>query len=140
MMSAVSEFRVRNQLAELPRVGEQVASFSKTHQLPRNVAHAFDLSLTEWITNIISHGYADSREHWIEIHLAIVDDQMRAEIVDDGREFNPLIHPPADTSAPLETRPTGGLGLHMMRQLMDRVEYRREGDQNIVTLTKQCQP
>lgn len=135
-MSAVSEFRLRNQLAELRRVGERVLEFAQANQLPQNMAQAIDLSLVEWITNIISYAYPDSLEHWIDVRLALTSGEVRLEVADDGRVFNPLNHPPVDTSAPLETRPIGGLGIHMMRRLMDRVEYRREGGRNVVTMVK----
>lgn len=135
-MSAVSEFRLRNQFAELRRVGERVQEFAQAQQLPQNIAQAIDLSLVEWITNIISYAYPDAREHWIDVRLAMTPGEVRLEVTDDGREFNPLNHPPVDTDAPLETRPIGGLGIHMMRKLMDRVEYRREGAKNIVSMSK----
>jgi anti-sigma regulatory factor (Ser/Thr protein kinase) len=135
-MSAVSEIRLRNDLAELRRLGREVENFAAAHHLSSGLIHAFDLSLVEWVTNIISYGYAEPGEHWIEIRLAAAGDQVRAEVVDDGREFNPLAHPPADTSVPLENRPIGGLGIHMIRKLMDQVEYRREGGRNMVTMIK----
>ena len=62
--------------------------------------------------------------------------QARAEVEDDGREFDPLTRPPVDTSAPLEQRGIGGLGVHMVRQLMDSVEYRRVTGRNILTMTR----
>ena len=125
------------QLAELERLGEEVRLFATAQKLPPSLAQAFDLSLAEWVTNIISYGYADAGEHWIQVRLSITDQQVRAEVMDDGREFDPLTHPPVDTSVPLETRAIGGLGIHMMRKLVDGVEYRREGAKNIVTLTSQ---
>ena len=135
-MSAVSEFRLRNELTELRRLGEEVENFTAAHHLPSGLTQAFDLSLVEWVTNIISYGYLKPGEHWIEIRLAIAGNQVCAEVVDDGCEFNPLSHPPVDTSAPLESRPIGGLGIHMMRKLMDRVEYRRERGRNVITMIK----
>ena len=135
-MSAVSEFQLRNQLPELRRANDLVQAFSQANDLPQIVVQALDLSLTEWITNIISYGYADSAEHLIQVRLEIVNGTVRAEVTDDASPFNPLTHPPVDTNAPLETRAIGGLGIHMMRRLMDAVDYRREGTRNIVTMSK----
>jgi anti-sigma regulatory factor (Ser/Thr protein kinase) len=135
-MSAVSELRLRNQLAELRRTSEWVGEFARANQLPPALAHALELSLVEWVTNVISYAYPDAREHWITIRLAIDTNEVRAEVTDDGRGFDPLTYPPVDTSAPLEKRAVGGLGIHMMRKLMDDVEYRREGERNIVTMVK----
>ena len=64
--------------------------------------------------------------------------QARVEVEDDGRAFNPLDLPPVDTTVPLEQRPVGGLGVHMIRQLMDSVEYRRADGRNILTLTRRA--
>ena len=120
-------------------MGEEVEQFVTAHRLSKTVAQALDLSLTEWVTNIISYGFSDAREHWIDVRLAIAANQVQAEIEDDGREFNPMAHPHVDTGAPLETRPVGGLGIHMMKKLMDSVEYRRHTGRNIVTLAKRLE-
>jgi len=68
--------------------------------------------------------------------METADGEVRVEVIDGGKQFNPLTLPPVDVAAPLETRPIGGLGIHMMRQLMDTVEYRRERDTNILLLIK----
>ena len=135
-MITVSEFRLRNQIAEIRRIGVFVRSFSRAHLLSANLAQAIDLSLVEWVTNVISYAYPDALEHWIDVRLESTDAGVRVQVVDDGREFNPLNHPPVDTNVPLERRTIGGLGIHMMRKLMDRVEYRREGARNVVTMFK----
>jgi anti-sigma regulatory factor (Ser/Thr protein kinase) len=135
-MNLVSEHRLRNDLQETRQVGPWVESFVRQAKLPRPVQDALDLSLVEWITNIISYAYEDAGEHWITVRFLAGDDQARAVVEDDGREFNPLTRPPVDTTAPLETRAIGGLGIHMIRQLMDAVEYRRENGRNALTMTK----
>ena len=135
-MNDVSEFQLRNRLTELTRAGERLQEFCAQEQLGQEVAHAFDLTLAEWLTNIISHGFDDASERWIEVRLKSAGRFVEMEIEDDGRPFNPLTHPPVDTAAPLENRAIGGLGIHMIRRLIDRVEYRREGNRNVVTFTK----
>ena len=135
-MSAISEFRLRNQLPELRRLGDMVQTFAQSNQLPPPVVQALDLSLAEWVTNVISHAHQDAAEHWIDVRLSVANGAVRVEVRDDGLEFNPLLHPPADTTTPLEERNIGGLGILMMRKLMDSVEYRREGTRNVVTMTK----
>ena len=135
-MNLVAEHRLRNDPSEARQIGDWVAEFSARAGLPGEVQNAIDLSLVEWITNIISYGFEDSREHWILIRFRKAAMEVRVEIEDDGVEFNPLTHPPADTSTPLERRPIGGLGVHMIRKLMDSVLYRREGGRNILTLVK----
>ena len=94
------------------------------------------IALVEWVTNVISYAYEDAREHWIVIRFLTGSGQARVEVEDDGRAFNPLTLPPVDTHAPLEQRPIGGLGIHMIQQIMDSVEYRREAGRNILTMTR----
>jgi serine/threonine-protein kinase RsbW len=135
-MSAVTELRLRNQLAELRRLSEWIGELARVNQWPPSLAHAVELSLVEWVTNVISYAYPDSQEHWITVRLDTDASKVRAEVVDEGIAFNPLTYPPVDISAPLEQRAIGGLGVHMMRKLMDEVEYCRKGERNIVTMIK----
>jgi anti-sigma regulatory factor (Ser/Thr protein kinase) len=128
--------RLKNDLGETARLGPWVESFAQSAGLSSSVQNAVDLSLVEWVTNIISYGYEDRGEHWIAVRLEAGDGQVRLEVEDDGREFNPLQHPPVDTTEPLESRPVGGLGIHMIRQLMDTVEYQRRSGRNLLVLTK----
>jgi anti-sigma regulatory factor (Ser/Thr protein kinase) len=135
-MNLVAEYRLRNDPAEARRIEEWMKSFAEAAHLSSEARNAFDLALVEWVTNVISYAYEDGREHWIQVRFLTSSDQARIEIEDDGREFNPLKLPPVDTSAPLEQRPIGGLGIHLIRRLMDSVEYRREAGRNILTMTR----
>ena len=135
-MNLVAEYRLRNDLAEARRTEEWLKSFAEAAQLSPAARNAFDLALTEWITNVISYAYEDDQEHWISIRFLTAPSRARVEVEDDGRAFNPLTLPPVDTTVPLEQRPVGGLGIHMIRQLMDSVEYRRADGRNFLTLTR----
>ena len=137
-MNLVAEYRLRNDLAEARRSGGWIQSFAETAPLSPDARNAFDLALTEWITNVISYAYEDDEEHWISVRFLTAPSQARVEVEDDGRAFNPLDLPPVDTTVPLEQRPVGGLGVHMIRQLMDSVEYRRADGRNILTLTRRA--
>lgn len=135
-MNLVAEYRLRNDAAESRQIEKWVLSFAEAAQLSPTARNAFDLALVEWVTNVISYAYEDAGEHWIVIRFLVGAGQARAEVEDDGREFNPLTRPPVDTNAPLEQRGIGGLGVHLVRQLMDSVAYRREADRNILTMTR----
>ncbi len=135
-MNLTSEHRLRAQLAETRLVEGWLRDFASRTAWPEAVRNAFDLALEEWLTNIISHAFTDQREHFIVVRLNMTPGEARVEVEDDGREFNPLTHPPVDTGVPLEQRSVGGLGLHMIKKLMDVVEYRRTEGRNILTLRK----
>ena len=135
-MNLVAEYRLRNDPVESRQIEEWVQAFAETAQLSPATRNAFDLALVEWITNVISHAYDDAREHWITVRFLTAPGQARVEVEDDGRAFNPLTLPAVDTNTPLEQRAIGGLGVHMVRQLMDSVEYRRAEGRNILTMTR----
>ena len=126
----------KNELAEIGRLGQVVEEFAELHHLPPNLVFQFNVALEEILTNVISYGYEDSGEHEIMIRLSCTEEEMTAEVEDDGRPFNPLEAAEPDTSKPLEDRPVGGLGIHFVRKFMDKVEYRRQQGKNLLMMKK----
>ena len=100
------------------------------------VARQLVLALDEVVTNIILHGYEDPAGQEVEARLTVRESLLTAEVEDAGRAFNPLDAPTPDLSAPLDERALGGLGIHLVKSLMDRVEYRRDGEKNVLTVRK----
>ena len=88
------------------------------------------------LTNIISYAYDDAAEHQIGIRVALDGDSVCLRVEDDGRAFNPLDVPSPDLGLDFAERPVGGLGVHIVRSLMDTLEYRREDDRNILIMRK----
>ena len=125
---------LRNDLAELQRLNQLVTDFAEHHSLPSELVFRVTLVLEEIITNVISYGYEDEMEHEISVRLSWEDPDMKIEVEDDGRPFNPLEAPPPDMLKPLAERPVGGLGIHLVREMMDKLEYRRENDKNLLVL------
>lgn len=113
--------------------------FVRDHQLPAPVAQAADLALEEHLTNILTHGYQDAAEHEISIRLGIMQGELKLEMSDDARPFNPLSQPPPDLTLPLEERPLGGLGVHMILKLMTRVAYARVNNRNTFTMWRKIE-
>jgi sigma-B regulation protein RsbU (phosphoserine phosphatase) len=131
------EIHLRNQLSELARLRGTLTEFGRQHGLRDNVLRDLNLALEEIVTNIISHGYTDGREHEIRVRLGIEAQEMRVEVEDDGKPFNPLEAPEADITTPLEERAEGGLGIHLVRKLTDGLEYRWHGGRNLLVMKKQ---
>jgi serine/threonine-protein kinase RsbW len=126
---------LRNDLSEIERVHRQVEEHAGEWSLSDSALNAINVSLDEILTNIISYGYDDERDHVIAVSLALADDgTLTIEVDDDGKPFNPLEMPEPDTSAAIDDRPIGGLGIHLVLRLMDDVRYRRENDRNLLTL------
>jgi phosphoserine phosphatase RsbU/P len=130
------EIKLHNKLSELASANQTVTEFGQQHGLPDSVLHDFNLALGEILTNIISYGYTDSGEHEIAVRLSIEPGEMRVDIEDDGKPFNPLEAPEVDTTSPLEERAVGGLGVHLVRKLTDGLEYRRHEGKNLLVMKK----
>ena len=130
------QFTLKNRIAEIAALGERLGEFAAVHQLTPNVLHDLNLALEEAVTNIISHGYSDHREHEILVCIRVESGAVIAELKDDARPFNPLTVPEADATKPLDERTAGGLGIHLMRKLMDGIEYQRLEDGNLLIMKK----
>ncbi len=133
------EIKLSNKLSELDGFNQALAEFGRQHGLPDKVMHDLNLALEEILTNIISYGYTDKLEHDIKVRLRVEPGEIGIEVEDDGQPFNPLEAPEADTTKPLEERAIGGLGIHLVRKLMDGLEYKRQGDRNFLTVKKKTQ-
>jgi len=130
------EFCLQNTPADLGRLLPALEAFAREHPLPAPVFNAADLALEEHVSNVVSYAYEDRTAHEILIRLSVVDQHLEIEVEDDGRPFNPLSQPPVDVTLPLEDKPIGGLGVHLIRTLMDVVEYRRVAGHNILRMRK----
>lgn len=130
------ELVLKNTPEDKQRVAPAIAEFSSQHGLPPKVTEAFDLALEEHLTNILNYGYRDKAAHEILVRMTFKSPWAQIEVEDDGIPFNPLARPEVDTSRPLDEKPIGGLGIHMIRKSMDELAYRREGERNILTFRK----
>jgi len=128
--------RIKNDLLELGKVSQVVEEFNETHRLPLRVANAVSLALDEIITNIITYGYQDQENHFIDIRISLQDEQVLVEVEDDAREFNPLTISEADTKSTIEKRAIGGLGLHLIRNMMDEIHYTYKNHKNCLLMKK----
>jgi serine/threonine-protein kinase RsbW len=126
-------FTLSNALSEVPRAAEQVEAFCHDRNIPAAVAYKFGLALDEMLTNVISYAFADGESHAIEIRLEKRDGYLTAVMSDDGAPFDPLTQPAPDVHAPLEQRKIGGLGIHLLRKLMDDADYQRRDGRNHLT-------
>jgi serine/threonine-protein kinase RsbW len=134
-VSASIELDLRQDLAELGVVGERLAAFAAANGIAEDVVLQVNLALEELITNIIMHAQADSACH-IHLRLSLDAGALTAVLSDDAAAFDPLTMPAPDITAPLEERSVGGLGIHLVRSLIDQVDYQRQGGRNQTTLIK----
>ena len=129
-------FRIGNKIAEMSKIAEGVDKFGADHALPKSVLNDLNVALDEVLNNTISYAYVDDRPHEIVVSLSLTRDKLIAEVRDDGLPFNPLKAPPPDLSGGSSERRLGGIGVHLVKSLMDDVEYVREGSSNRLRLRK----
>jgi anti-sigma regulatory factor (Ser/Thr protein kinase) len=89
-------------------------------------------------TNIVLHGYGAGEPGPITVEVDRADDGARVTITDEGRAFDPADAPVPDLAAPWEEREAGGLGWHLVRQVVDELRYERRAGANLVTLVKRA--
>lgn len=127
---------LKNDPAEIARLAALVVEFGARHHLPPTVVSHFNIALDEAVSNIIAHAHGDPGLHEIAVRIALADGALSVELSDDGRAFDPRAAPEPDLDAPLDDRQVGGLGIHLVRRLMDEVHYRREGGRNHLSFAK----
>jgi anti-sigma regulatory factor (Ser/Thr protein kinase) len=125
-----------NRLPEIGRLAGLVDAFGNAHGLSFELIVNLNLSLDEVLTNVIAYGDDDDAAHDVVVRIRLDGDRVWAEVEDDGRAFNPLEIAPPDIPAGLDRKGVGGLGVYLVRSLMDTVEYRRERERNVFTMSK----
>ena len=129
-------FRIPADLDELRRVAEAAEELGAQEDWSPALVHQVDLAIEELGNNIVRHGFEGGPGE-IRITLISDDDAITIEIADNGRPFNPLKDAPEpDLESALEDRPIGGLGIHLVLNMMDEMHYRREKEHNLLTLVK----
>jgi anti-sigma regulatory factor (Ser/Thr protein kinase) len=128
--------QTKNSIEEIPVATAQASSWLLANAIPKDVVHFVCLAIEELVSNCVKYGYDDALEHVIEIVIGFTGSHVAVSVIDDGHPFNPLDLPAPDVLAPVEDRPIGGLGIHLLRKMADHFEYERSNSKNKVTLVK----
>lgn len=128
---------IKNDLKEISTITEKFENFADDNQLSQRIIYDISLCLDELITNIISYGFEDKKTHEIEVKFELHEKELKLILIDDGKAFDPTTkEDPEHLQHQVEDRPIGGLGIYLVKKLMDIVKYKRVNDKNILTLTK----
>jgi len=128
------KWRFPSSLDDLSRVGMEVSRFLESKGIGGRSAYVADLALEELGTNILKYGYDDTAVHEIILYIQVQPGTLRLVLEDDGHPFNPLDYSEPDLHLPAEERLPGGLGIHLVRKMADRIEYQRRDGRNRVTV------
>src|SRR3954453_14399227 len=126
---------LQNRIAEVARLVDAVDSFGSHAGLSSDLTYRLTLSLDEIVSNVIRHGYSDTSDHTVDVRLTVVDGVVTAIIEDDGHPYDPRESPEPDLSMPVEQRGPGGLGIFLVKQMMDSIEYATRNGRNVLTVT-----
>lgn len=123
-------------LNELPRLTEFLESLEEAWHWEPSLTFSLNLVLEEAVTNTISYGYADPSGETIELTFTLQKGLLTLTVTDKGEAYDPTLHTDPDISLPAEERPIGGLGILLIKKLMDSVTYKREEGRNHLILNK----
>jgi len=129
-------FQLRNELSELETLRTKIEEFKTGTDIPEKTILEINLILDELFTNIVSCGFRDMDEHWVEIAISRKGEMLTLCVRDDGVPFNPSAIAALDTSCAVDERRIGGIGIHLVKHLSDEMIYRRTETSNIIILKK----
>jgi anti-sigma regulatory factor (Ser/Thr protein kinase) len=127
---------IRNEMAELAILREALKRFCAQHAIGDKILMQLQVTLDEVVSNIIKYAWPEGGAHEVLVQMAVGPKAIQIEVVDDGQAFDPRSVPaPARITRGSSPRP-GGIGIHMVKQLVDDVAYTRTNGRNHTTLTK----
>lgn len=125
--------------AHLPQLTSFLQEFWSSAALPPRECLAFELALEEIFLNVVTHGSAAGELPQVHVSLALTPADLTLTVEDDGPGFDPLSLPPPDVTASLADRQVGGLGVFLVRKMMDTVSYARVAGRNRLRMTKRLE-
>lgn len=130
------ELSIENDLSRIEQVNDFVTKFCEKLNLDKSYVNSMRLAVEEAVVNIINYAYPKGDKGNIDITAQATSDAIKWVITDNGVAFAPTDAPDVDTSLSAEDRQIGGLGIFLVRQLMDTINYERIDGKNVLTLTK----
>ena len=127
-------FELHNNLSELKTLSKKLITFGRNIGLPELSVSEINICLDELFTNIVLYGFNDDLEHKVKFTMKVDDNILIATIEDDGVPFNPLKKKAVDLPANVDSAEIGGLGIHITRELVDKISYERKRGINRLTI------
>ncbi len=126
------ELSMANNAADMERLMDEVDALMETRPVSAKRKYAVRLALDELLSNVIKYAYEDDKVHQVPVKLDM-GNPFTLTMEDDGKPFNPLEDaPPPVLDGPVEDRPIGGLGLHILQSMGMKLNYRRENNRNVL--------
>jgi sigma-B regulation protein RsbU (phosphoserine phosphatase) len=120
----------------VPQLADFVDMVCEEVGMDMAVAIQMNLAMEEAVVNVMSYAYPVDTVGNVTITAESDGEQLQFTIIDSGTPFDPTAKEEVDTTLSAEERPIGGLGIHLVRQLMDSINYERIDGKNVLTLRK----
>lgn len=127
---------LKNNVKEVAKLSAFIKQVTEQLQIEKKLASQLRLAVEEAVVNVIDYAYPAEKEGDIEVRVMSDDNIIKFVIIDSGGAFDPTAKEKADITLSAEDRQIGGLGLLLVRELMDSINYERENGKNILTLMK----
>ena len=128
-----------NRVEEIPCLAEFVETICESAGVSHSLMMNLDLALEEAVTNVMLYAYPEGTAGQVEVECMSEDGLLTFQIRDAGAPFDPTQQADADVTLGVQERPIGGLGIFLVRQIMDDVRYERKNDKNVLTLVKRIE-
>ena len=125
-----------NDISEITRLYEFIENMGNDFSLSPDVVFNLNLVLEEAVVNIINYAYPKEEHQYIYLSATMKDGSIVLVLTDTGKEFDPTAAPEADITLSADERQIGGLGIFLIRQIMNEVKYERIEGKNVLTLEK----
>ena len=125
-----------NDTQEVPRLNDFVGEVCQAVGLDSIVAMQVKLAIEEAVVNVMKYAYPQGTRGDVTVEAVSNDVRLKFTIIDSGKPFDPTVLPEVDTTLSAKDRRIGGLGIHIVRQFMDSINYERNGNLNILTIRK----
>ncbi len=129
------EIKLKNSPEDVSNAIYRFLEFCNGHEFSLALIYKLRLAMEEILVNTINYSFQDQNEHDIFVRINCMGDNVVVEFEDDGIEFNPL-NVPEPQDLPLEERIPGGVGIYLVKTMMDTFEYERKNGKNILTISK----
>ena len=138
LLPCTTELVIRSDIAQLAILREAMERIGVEYHLAPKPLYQLQVALDEMVSNVIKYAWPEGGSHEIRVRITVSRGQVVIEIADDGRSFDPRDVPAPRPPLPGQRPRPGGVGIHMLRQFVDRIEHARFNGWNYLTLTKQC--
>jgi len=129
-------FSLETTLTELDRLSGELERMGEVWDLAPAVILQLNLALDELFTNVVDYGIEPGDRSQVDFTIQLRNNQLEIIICDEGKPFDPTISVDPDLTIPPMDKKIGGLGIFLVRQYTDSIDYRRDNGKNIITLTK----